>query len=837
MGAETLGKRADVRAVVKELPKSVVLELAHLGKIRGGYVFTAKADGSKFYHVLKKHSPTSAIHNALELFEEAVARDLRSRYPEPTPAQAASTMPGAETQPSSNSSTDRVATGYKLVASRVVLKDMLSWEDLVQLRRSRSVYLGRRYLDQYVTRVAAPVRDESVVDGALLLARHVSLHEKGVTIQNGIEEDVTYGPDHEIAEAAHRIAKELKERGIDPANIDAGAERLCYKDEATKSFSVPPDFGPQKPEKNATEQSDPADEENLRGEDVPGDGEERAPFDDSGPESTPEKERRAVKLDPLTLNEGFELPERLRNVPDVLLEYAAERLTDAQVQLIHQAIKFLARQDDGALKKDHLGFNFHDTEDGNRIAGLEKLTYMEAALARLYLIRYGKKQFAEHEQFLNLRAELLPRKLTQQRILRDADSTKKRAKEVPEVDLGKISAGHVLFVTAGTVTYTLAFCSPSAGIAYSDAKKSVGAAFVADGVREADKFRPVIKVGDKLTVRTGNKSVDIGPVTHIWSAASIPVERERKPTASASTSAVEGTTTSTTTAKDSPKPAATAAAPSEPAAKPAAEQNSPQATSTPDHTAQTQPSAPTPGPSASSISPVSGELNLSPSKSVAAVKFADGSISYDDNGPEAAIARARKSGIQAPVTARGHRTEQGEFQPVPALLQCGRKMPFVKIDGEVRRVSDLQYTALRALRRGKKEIRVLATSADDTGVLHIHTINLEGVETDLDAVAADAMQHAGVPTPAKDVSTDTAARLQSTVESLMATGADTPAVATSVAAGTDTPVAQAAQAAAETPAADAPTSEAEPELPNFVAPNVKQNAHLLRRTPPSTPSI
>jgi hypothetical protein len=63
-------------------------------------------------------------------------------------------------------------------------------------------------------------------------------------------------------------------------------------------------------------------------------------------------------------------------------------MTDDQIAAVHRALRYLASLDeDHAMMKNQVGFSAMDTEEGNHLPALSKLTDVQAARGRLILTK------------------------------------------------------------------------------------------------------------------------------------------------------------------------------------------------------------------------------------------------------------------------------------------------------------------------------------------------------------------------------------------------------------------------------------------------------------------
>jgi hypothetical protein len=69
----------------------------------------------------------------------------------------------------------------------------------------------------------------------------------------------------------------------------------------------------------------------------------------------------------------------------------AVSLTPEKIAEVHAALRTLANVCDGAVKRDHMGFNGRDSEMGHNLAGLSSLTPMQAGIALRMLRKYGRQ--------------------------------------------------------------------------------------------------------------------------------------------------------------------------------------------------------------------------------------------------------------------------------------------------------------------------------------------------------------------------------------------------------------------------------------------------------------
>lgn len=76
------------------------------------------------------------------------------------------------------------------------------------------------------------------------------------------------------------------------------------------------------------------------------------------------------------------------------LQREAEALTQEQVQLVHQGLKIMAGQCDGAFARDGAGFNAMDSRIGKSLAMAPALSGPQAALGKKILARYKNTQLA-----------------------------------------------------------------------------------------------------------------------------------------------------------------------------------------------------------------------------------------------------------------------------------------------------------------------------------------------------------------------------------------------------------------------------------------------------------
>ncbi len=73
----------------------------------------------------------------------------------------------------------------------------------------------------------------------------------------------------------------------------------------------------------------------------------------------------------------------------------ADRMTDEQVALAHEAVRFLKARCDGAMTEDGAGFSKIDRAIGHDLAERPSLTRKQAALARRIALRYARTQLPE----------------------------------------------------------------------------------------------------------------------------------------------------------------------------------------------------------------------------------------------------------------------------------------------------------------------------------------------------------------------------------------------------------------------------------------------------------
>lgn len=106
--------------------------------------------------------------------------------------------------------------------------------------------------------------------------------------------------------------------------------------------------------------------------------------------------------------EELVLPEKLARTDETMLQHRpatfgvkrddlqreAEALTQEQVQLVHQGLKIMAGQCDGAFARDSAGFNAMDSRIGKSLAMAPALSGPQAALGKKILARYRNTQLA-----------------------------------------------------------------------------------------------------------------------------------------------------------------------------------------------------------------------------------------------------------------------------------------------------------------------------------------------------------------------------------------------------------------------------------------------------------
>jgi hypothetical protein len=286
---------------------------------------------------------------------------------------------------------------------------------LVQMRQSRSVYLGRRFGTVYPTLVADPEVAEQRV---LQVVESLSHDGQSMRVADALGREHEFANDHPLSRAAAQVAKALKERGLDPLNLDGtGFDRLCFIDQDNKHH-IPADITPAR-----AMPSIPVDESN-RSDGAPLDeeadihamneselGHESSLDEEAAPPSPPPESESTIDAAAI----AFHQP--VSKTPEQHLLFAAERLADAQINSIHRALRVIAGMDDGAVTKDGTGFNKHDTEIGKSLANEPQLTPIQAALGRMLVLYYGKRQLAE--SMPALRAQLSHASLKMQPKIRD----------------------------------------------------------------------------------------------------------------------------------------------------------------------------------------------------------------------------------------------------------------------------------------------------------------------------------------------------------------------------------------------------------------------------------
>jgi hypothetical protein len=427
--ATAAAPKGDVKRVVKALPDGAILQIAHLSLLSDGYAFMADSNGDKIFNILKKHPPTRQIYDALDLFRQAYDVELAN----PPPGnEALTTEPGAgkHDTPSNanheNSSDEKLKDGFKTVEKRVQLKSAMKWEDLVQMRRSRSAYLGRRFGNLYATAVVDIGTAPPVEKSVLQIAESIVLSEKGIEFVDGLGRATQYDPAHPLSKAAVGIVDSLKARGIDPRAMDDRAhELLCWTAEGNKSF-VPSDMKsnstpkPAQTESNSKVSSsdeEPGDENGIdieaaNAEADAANNEVHTDIDSEVEEAPPPpKEIDGAAMNPWHLPISATAPE--------ILTFAAKRLTTEQISEIHSALKYLASNDDQAVTKDGKGFSRADWKMGHALAEKNALSPMEASMGRM-LVLYYSRQLTNHVR-PKMVSELRPALLKIQKEIRIVD--------------------------------------------------------------------------------------------------------------------------------------------------------------------------------------------------------------------------------------------------------------------------------------------------------------------------------------------------------------------------------------------------------------------------------
>jgi hypothetical protein len=176
----------------------VQVRFADWGRALNAYVFCRTPGAPEAMVAGRQRDAT--LYAALEQLERAIETEI---------AQEAALPPRAAGDP---------LKGFAMVEARVILQPGIRWPDLVQMRRARSVYLGRRVGTEYVT----ALRLEPPADGPRLgvapLAREVRLTGELAQIDLGGPVK-TYRRVSTVGQCVAQIGEVLRGLGLDPANL------------------------------------------------------------------------------------------------------------------------------------------------------------------------------------------------------------------------------------------------------------------------------------------------------------------------------------------------------------------------------------------------------------------------------------------------------------------------------------------------------------------------------------------------------------------------------------------------------------------------------------------
>lgn len=135
-----------------------------------------------------------------------------------------------------------------------------------------------------------------------------------------------------------------------------------------------------------------------------------SPTGEYSPRATPPRQFRTTEE---LAKESEPKKEIKKPSPKEAIAIEAERLTESEIEEIHQDLKRLADADyDRATTRNDVGFNKMDTEIGNDLASKDKLTPKQAALGKKILRKYAKQLGKTKEDFVpkDIEAPIVKRK-------------------------------------------------------------------------------------------------------------------------------------------------------------------------------------------------------------------------------------------------------------------------------------------------------------------------------------------------------------------------------------------------------------------------------------------